>query len=149
MPLRSVITSLLMASGLPWWSLWAWGKEKIHTTLDQMNREIDPIRQCLSRPETIECLAQPVTLHFRYFLIKHPASWIPPAPGIIFPFLAPLFEPIGPLKNKCAWHGTISIHLLKYFKCLWQTFAQLDKRFQVYSLLGVHRSFFSAHRLNT
>ena len=40
-----------------------------------------------------------------------------------------------------AQHGIISIHLLKHFKYLWQSFPQLDWKFQIYSLLGVHYLF--------
>ena len=47
--------------------------------------------------------------------------------------------------SKTARYCVISIHLLKHFKCLWRSFRQQDQRFQVYSLLGVHRSFFRIH----
>ena len=47
-----------------------------------------------------------------------PACWKPPTSGVIFHLLAPLFEPLVPLKNMCLWHCVISIRLLKHFKCL-------------------------------
>ena len=50
----------------------------------------------------------------------------PPTPRIIFHHLSPLFEPHVPLKNTCSWHFVISIHLLKHFKCLWQSFSRAD-----------------------
>ena len=49
-------------------------------------------------------------------------GWTPPAHGVIFHFLTTLFEHLVPLKNTRAWHGVIVIHLLKYFKCLRQSF---------------------------
>ena len=60
-----------------------------------------------------------------------PACWRPRDPGIIFHLLMPL-------KNMSAWYGIISIHLLKHFKGLWRTFPHLDRKFQVYLLLGAH-----------
>ena len=56
-----------------------------------------------------------------------------------------LSPPHVPHKNICVQHSVISIHLLKYFKCFWQSFPQLDQKFQVYSLLNVHHSFLSTH----
>ena len=45
------------------------------------------------------------------------ACWKLSSPGVIFPFSARLFEPLVPLKNTCASHGVIHIHLIKHFKC--------------------------------
>ena len=49
----------------------------------------------------------------------------------------------------CVQHGIISIHSLKYFKCLWWSFHQLDKKFQFYTLLSVHHLFLSTQSWTT
>ena len=60
------------------------------------------------------------------------ACWRLPVSGTIFHPFVTLFEPLVPLKNRCAWYGVISIHLLKSFKCLWHSFPQPDQKWLVY-----------------
>ena len=57
-----------------------------------------------------------------------PACWRPPPPGVTFHLLAPLFEP----------------NFLVHFKYFWQRFPKSDQKFQVYSLLDVHRPYLCA-----
>ena len=59
--------------------------------------------------------------------------------GVIFHLLTPLFESLVSLKNTCVWHGVISIHLMKHFKCLWRSFFQLDQKFQAYLFFNAYR----------
>ena len=49
-------------------------------------------------------------------------------------------EPLVPLKSTRTWHCLISMHLLHYTQCFWQSFPQPDKKFQVGSLLCAHPS---------
>ena len=86
------------------------------------------------------------THHLPYLLDVDfsPVYWRPPTPGVISHLLMLLFEPFVPVKNMCA-HGDISIYLLKHFKSFWQSFPQLDQKFQVHSLLGVYHFFLRAY----
>ena len=63
-----------------------------------------------------------------------PACWRPPAPGVIFHLFALCFELLVPLKNTWAWHGVISIYLLKYFKWLWRSFPNAGLQFSDFFL---------------
>ena len=57
----------------------------------------------------------PITTHNLLYLLDvrlSSARWRLPFPGVIFHLLAPLFEPLVPLKSTCSWHCVISIHLL-------------------------------------
>ena len=76
---------------------------------------------------------------------RWPACWRSPDLRVVFHHLAPLFEPLEPLENTSAWYSIMSIHLLKHFECLRRRFPRPGQKFQVYSLLCIHRSFFSAH----
>ena len=85
-----------------------------------------------------------VTYHMPYTVdVDHSLCWKPPGPGVIFHLLPIPFEPLVLFKNTYARYGFISIHLLRYFKYLWQ-FSATGQRFQVYLLLGVHHSSLSA-----
>ena len=53
----------MIQNGSPWWSPWAWGKEKKSPEQDQVNREVVPVRWCSSRPGTAGCWGRCEQVH--------------------------------------------------------------------------------------
>ena len=47
-----------------------------------------------------------------------PVCWRSSTLGVIFHLITRFLKPLLPLKNPCARHGVISIHMLKHFKCM-------------------------------
>ena len=74
-----------------------------------------------------------------------PDCWRPPAPRVIF-FHVPFFDVLLNEKTWHALHGVTSIHLFEVFQVLVTEFSPTEqKKNNVYSLLGVHCLFLSAH----